>query len=90
MEDVKLTVTVEVTIKDDKYFFDILANENMDTDMIRSVLAGGLSLTIHGEDTPQKQGKVLRDVISYLESDFIDIDSFDDVYIRKPDTSSED
>lgn len=85
MDETKLTVTVEVTIKDNKYFFNILANEGLDNDMIRSILAGGVSLTIHGEDTPQKQGKVLREVISYLESDFIDIDSFDDVYIKKND-----
>jgi hypothetical protein len=90
MDNVKLTVGIEVTIKEGKFYFNILAHEDMDTEMIRSVIVGGLSLTIHGEDTPQKQGKALRDVISYLESDFIDIESFNDVHINKINTSSED
>jgi hypothetical protein len=83
MEETKMDVVVEVTIKDGRFYFNIKANENMEVDLIRSVLAGGLALTIRGEETPQKQGKVLREVISYLESEFINTDSFSDAYVRK-------
>jgi hypothetical protein len=42
-------------------------------------LAGGLSLTILSEKTPEKQGQALRGVIDYLESELVNIDSFTDI-----------
>lgn len=79
MEENKLKVTVEVTIEgDDNYLFDISAPNSLDTDMIRSVLVGGVALSIRVEDGPKNQAKALRDVIDYLESEFINPDSFSD------------
>ena len=79
MEETKLKVSVEVTIEDDNNFlFNILAPKSMDRDMIRSILAGGVALSIRAEETPKDQAKALRDVIDYLESEFIDPDSFSD------------
>jgi hypothetical protein len=79
MEENKLKVTVEVIIEDDNnYLFNILAPPSLDNDMIRSVLVGGVSLYIRVEETPKEQAKALRDVIDYLESEFIDPDSFSD------------
>jgi hypothetical protein len=79
MEENKIKVSVEVTIEDDDNFiFDILAPQSLDTDMIRSVLVGGVALSIRAEDTPKDQAKALRDVIDYLESEFIDPNSFSD------------
>lgn len=79
MEEIKMKVTVEVTAKDNGTFlFDILAPELLNDEMIRSILAGGLALSIRAEKTPKEQAKVLRDVIEYLESEFIDPDSFSD------------
>jgi hypothetical protein len=46
--------------------------------MIRSVVVGGVALSIRAEDTPKDQAKALRDVIDYLESEFIDPNSFSD------------
>lgn len=89
MENTKITVSVEVTIKDDKYFFNILAPQSLSTEEIRSILVGGVCLTIHGEKTPKEQAKVLKDVISYMEQDFIDTDSFSDVSVFKNDPPSE-
>ncbi len=82
MEEVKLEVMVEVTEKDGRFYFNILADTHIDRNMIRSILAGGLALTIRGEETPQEQGLALRDVINYLENEFINTDSFSDAYIR--------
>lgn len=80
MEETKLKVSVEVTIEDDNNFlFNILAPQSMDRNMIRSVLAGGVALSIRAEDNPKNQARALRDVINYLESEFIDPDSFSDV-----------
>jgi hypothetical protein len=79
MEENKIKVSVEVTIEDDNNFiFNILAPKSLDTDMIRSVLVGGVALSIRAEDTPKDQAKALRDVIDYLESEFIDPNSFSD------------
>jgi hypothetical protein len=80
MEENKIKVSVEVTIEDDSNFiFNILAPQSLDTDMIRSVLVGGVALSIRAEETPKDQAKALKDVIDYLESEFIDPDSFSDV-----------
>jgi len=80
MEENKLKVSVEVTIEDDNNFiFNILAPRSLNTDMIRSVLVGGVALSIRAEETPKDQAKALKDVIDYLESEFIDPDSFSDV-----------
>lgn len=84
MEENKLKVIVEVDIKDCNYIFDISANNSLSIEEIRSILVGGVCLTIHGEKTPKEQAKVLKDVISYMEQDFIDIDSFSDVYVKPP------
>ncbi len=48
-----------------------------------SVLVGGVALSIRAEETPKDQAKALRDVIDYLESEFIDPDSFSDAKIFK-------
>ena len=42
-------------------------------------------MTIHGETTPKDQARVLKEVISHIEEDFIDINSFSDVQIHKQD-----
>ncbi len=79
MEETKLKVSVEVIIEDDNNFlFNILAPQSMDRDMIRSVLAGGVALSIRAEENPKDQARALRDVIDYLESEFIDPNSFSD------------
>jgi hypothetical protein len=83
MEDMKLTVTVEVTLKDDKFFYNILAQKGMNVDEILTVLCGGVALSIRGKETPKLQAESIRDVITYLESEFINVDSFSDVNFKK-------
>ena len=79
MEENKIKVTVEVIIEgDDNFIFNILAPQSLDRDMIRSVLSGGVALSIRAEETPKDQARALRGVIDYLESEFIDPDSFSD------------
>lgn len=88
MEDVKMKVCVEVSMVDEKYLFDISAHKSLSIQDIRSILVGGVCLTIHGEDNPKDQAVAIKDVIDYIEQDFIDIDSFKDVRISKQDPPS--
>lgn len=78
-EETKYQVGVDLTIRDERFYFNILAQEGLDVEMIRSILAGGLSLTILSEKTPEKQGQALRAVINYLESELVNVDSFTDI-----------
>ena len=79
MEEIKLKVSVEVTIIDDTYNFNILSQEGVTIRDIRSILCGGIALLIRSEDTPKLQGEALRNVINILESEFINVDSFSDI-----------
>ena len=88
MEENKMKVCVEVSVVDGKFKFDISAHKSLTIEDIRSILVGGVCLTIHGEKTPKDQGRVLREVIKFMEEDFIDIDSFNDVSFLKQDPPS--
>jgi len=79
VEETKYQAGVELTIRDGRYYFNILAQEGLDIDAVRSILVGGLSLTILSEKTPEKHGQALRGVVDYLESELVDIDSFTDI-----------
>jgi hypothetical protein len=79
MEEEKLSVTVDVTLKDNKFFYNIMAMKGMNMDDIMSVLCGGLALSIRSRETPELQGQTLRDIIGHLESEFVNVDSFSDV-----------
>jgi len=75
-------VGVSVTIKDGRFFFDIMADKGMSMEGIRSILVGGVALSIRSEKTPELQAKVMRSVVDHLESEFIDPDSFKDSYVN--------
>ena len=78
MEEEKLSVTVDVTLRDNKFFYNIMAKKGMNMDEIISVLCGGIALAIRSRETPELQGQTLRSVINHLESEFINTDSFSD------------
>jgi len=80
-----MKVCVEVSVVEGKYQFDISAHKSLTIEDIRSILVGGVCLTIHGEKTPKDQGRALKEVIEYMEEDFIDTDSFKDVSFLKHD-----
>jgi hypothetical protein len=75
----KMFVGVSVTVKDGRFYFDIMADKGLYMEDIRSILVGGVALSIRGEKTPELQAKAMRDVISHLESEFINPDSFSDL-----------
>ena len=84
MGENKLKVCVEVTVVDEKYLFDISAHKSLTMEDIRSILVGGVCLTIHSEKTPKDQGRVLKEVIEHMEEDFINTDSFADISRHEP------
>lgn len=82
-EEYNLSVMVDVTLKGGKFFYDISAKKGMTIDEITSVLCGGIALSIRGKQTPELQSEALIAVINHLESEFINTESFADVYIKK-------
>ena len=80
----KINVNIELEIKDDKYYYNILAPNELTLKEIRSIIAGALSLSIRGEKTPQGQGKALKDIVDYLENDLVSLDSFADTEFLSP------
>jgi hypothetical protein len=83
MEEEKLSISVDVTLRDGKFFYNIMAKKGMNMDEIISVLCGGLALSIRSRETPELQGQTLRDVIRHLESELINVDSFSDIELKK-------
>jgi len=84
MEEILLQVAVNVLLKDGRAEFSIIRNkEDLDLQKMREILMGGLSLLIKGEDTNEKQSQAIRDVIERLQEEFVDVDSFDNVWINK-------
>jgi hypothetical protein len=76
----KLRVEVEVTITDglSKIQVNQESEQDLSPDMIAMVLAGGLALAIRlSEDEVQ----TMKDVIEYLNNEFIDPDAFFDARI---------
>jgi hypothetical protein len=55
----------------------------MDMKDIRSVLVGAVAMSIRSEKDSDSQAKVMREVIAHLESEFINPDSFDDLYVKE-------
>jgi len=76
-------VGVSVEVKDGRFFFDIMADKGLYMEDIRSILVGAVSMSIRSEKTPELQAKVMREVFAHLESEFINPDSFDDLFSRE-------
>ena len=91
MSEIKLTVGVEVTQKDDgKYYFNLLAENHVTIESIRSILAGGLVLSILAEKTPEAQAKAMKETLDYMNNEFISTDTFaESVDLENPDEPNE-
>ena len=77
MAEIKVTVGVEVTQKDDgKFYFNLLAENHVTIESIRSILAGGLVLSILAEKTPEAQAKAMKEVLAYMNKEFVSTDTF--------------
>jgi hypothetical protein len=72
------TVVVQMTRRDGMSYFNIGQPKEQDEltlREIRMILAGAVALTIKSSDN---DAKAMREVIEYLEREFVDVDSFND------------
>jgi len=84
MENNKIVVQISVERKEDgRFHLELYTSERMDVKEVLNVLTSGINLTIRGIDTPEKQGKALRGVIDLMEMEFVNIDSFKDLYVNE-------
>jgi hypothetical protein len=83
-ENETLSVRVDVTYADGKFNFSLLTGKEIQPEMLRAMLVGGVALTIKAEDGPEKQGQAMREVIDYLNNEFVSIDSFMDAKYTNP------
>ena len=81
MENLKLYVGVHCEFVDGKVYYKIDTTKGMTVKDLQSVLVGGLNLAIRGEKTPELQGKILREIISFMEQELINVESFEDAHI---------
>ena len=89
MEEILLQVAVNVLLKDGRAEFSIIRNkEDLDLQKMREILMGGLSLLIKGEDSNEKQAQAIRDVVQRLQEEFVDGDSFDNVWKKEQSSQS--
>ena len=76
-------IEVEVTVTEDgnsKILVHQDSEQDLPADMIAMVLAGGLALAIRLSDN---EAETMKDVIEYLNGEFIDPNSFIDAKIIK-------
>lgn len=80
MEETKITVGVEVTQREDgKFYFNLLAGDHVTIESIRSILAGGLVLSILAEKTPEAQARAMKETLDYMNKEFVSVDAFADL-----------
>lgn len=77
-------IEVEVTVTEDgnsKILVHQDSEQDLPADMIAMVLAGGLALAIRLSDD---EAETMKEVIEYLNGEFVDPNSFIDAKIIKP------
>ena len=72
------SVTVDVEIVDNRANIRIFQpkNQNLDYDQIRAILSGGVALAIRAS---KDEVAAMKETIDYLNSEFVNSDSFKDV-----------
>jgi hypothetical protein len=82
-EGLSATINIEVSEEDGRYDYTISCDRELPLDEVRGILAGALSLTILGEPNPHSQGEALKDVLEFLQTEFISTDDSDIKIIKK-------
>ena len=76
-ENETICVNVSMTYVNGRFNFKLSTSEVIDNLLLRSILAGGVALSIKAEDGPKKQGIAMKQVIDYLNHEFVSTDSFE-------------
>ena len=77
-------IEVEITVTENSQStiqINQVSEQDLSPDMIAMVLAGGLALAIRLSDN---EAETMKDVVDYLNGEFIDPNSFMDARIVKP------
>jgi hypothetical protein len=82
-ENETISVNVSMTYIDGRFEIKLSTSEKIDNILLRGILASGVALTIKAEDGPEKQGIAMKQVVDYLNSEFISTDSFEDAKFIK-------
>jgi hypothetical protein len=72
--------------EDGRMYLDLGTNKkSIEYSETLSVLSGALAMAIRiaGEKSNQTEGEVMRSVVTYLESEFINPDSFKDLEVKR-------
>ena len=83
MNDIELNLNINFVVKDGRANIKLLTKDDLTRIDMLSILSGGLALVIRSGETPEKQGEMMTNVIEYLESELINVDSFSDAYFYK-------
>jgi len=79
-------IKIGYEVIDGRMFLDLSTNqEKVGYVETLSVVSGALAMVIRlaAENGPENEGEVMRSVISYLESEFINADSFKDLKVKR-------
>lgn len=81
--EITYRVIIDTTIKDGRCIYNLSTptdQPELNLNQITSILSGALSLSIRGSEN---EAQTMRDVINYLNEEFISIDSFKDIHVKK-------
>jgi len=79
-------IKIGYEVIDGRMFLDLSTNkETIGYPETLSVISGALAMVIRiaAENGPENEGEVMRSVITYLESEFINPDSFKDLKLTR-------
>ena len=81
MENDIYSATVQIQYVDGRTHVNLLQpnGQNLPTDLLGKILAGGLALAIRGSEN---EAEYMKEIIDYLHSEFINSDSFSDIEKR--------
>jgi hypothetical protein len=80
-------IKVGYEVIDGRMYLDLSTNkETIEYTETLSVISGALSMVIRiaAENGHETEGEVMRSVVNYLESEFINPDSFSDIDVKRP------
>mgnify|MGYP003338045368 CR=1 FL=1 len=81
MDIIEYQVVIDVTFKEGRFFLNIkLPKEQPELNLgqVRGILMSALALTIRGSED---EADAMKNVINYLNDEFVNVDSFNDVEI---------
>jgi hypothetical protein len=77
----KVYVGVRAEFKDEKVFYYLDATNGISLVDVRSILIGGLTLTIKGIENPEEQYYTFKQMVRFIEGELFNNESFKDLYL---------